>query len=78
MSERTLVNSRLSSRGVDRGFRGFDGGLRRQLRLDVVVQLALRNRPLLGQRRVALDVPLGSAELRLRLGELASACARAT
>ena len=44
--------------------------LRRVVRADVVVELALRDGALLGERPVAREVALGLGELRLRLGEL--------
>ena len=70
MSDVTFVKPTLSSRGLDRRLRRLHRGLRGEIRLDVVVELALRDRALLGQRPIALQVALGLAELRLRFGEL--------
>ena len=69
-SDRTFVKLDVQARGLDRGLRGLHRGVCRELRLDVVVQLTLRDGALLGERRVALDVALSPTELRARFCEL--------
>jgi hypothetical protein len=66
-SDVTFVNSTFS---CAEGRRGLDRRLRREVRLDVVVQLTLRDRFLLREGRVPLDVAGGPAQLRLGLCEL--------
>ena len=56
-------------RRIDGRLRRLDGGQRRQIGLDVVVELTLRDRALLGQRAVTGQVALGLPELRLRLAQ---------
>ena len=72
MSDVTFVNPRLSCAVSTAAVADLHGGLRRQVGLDVVVELALRDGALLGERPVALEIALGLPELRLRLGELRS------
>ena len=71
ISDVTFVKPTIQLRRLDRGLRRLHRGLRREIGLDVVVELALRNRALL--RRAAgraATIALGLAELRLRLREL--------
>jgi hypothetical protein len=66
---RHLREPEIELRRFDGGGRGLDSRLRREVRLNIVVELALRDGALGGQRPVALEVALGLPELRLRLGE---------
>ena len=50
--------------------RGGDHGLRRLIRLNVVIQLSLRNGALFGQRGISCHVELRLAKLRFGLGQL--------
>ena len=70
MSDVTLREPDVELGRLHRGRRGFHGGLRREIGLDVVVELTLRNRALAREGPIALQIALGLAELRLRLGQL--------
>ena len=65
-----LREAHVQARGLDRGLRRLDRGVCRELRLDIVVQLTLRDGALLGERRIALDIALSPTELRARFCEL--------
>ncbi len=60
----------IQSRGLYGRLRRLDRCLCRQIRLDVVVELALRDRARLGERPIARDIALGLSELGLRLRKL--------
>src|SRR6266850_608993 len=60
----------VQSRGLRPGFEGLHLRQRRAVRLDLRIELALRDRLLLGERRVALDVAGALGQLRLRLCHL--------
>ena len=71
------VHERPDLREIEIQPRGLHGGLcrlhrrlRREIGLNVVVELALRNRTRIRERRIARDVALGLSELRLCLREL--------
>ena len=55
---------------LDVCLRGQDRALGAELRLNFRIELALGDRTRLGQRRVALDIEAGFAQLCLRLGQL--------
>ena len=55
---------------LDGGFHGLNRRFGSQVGLDLVIQLALRNRLFLCERRIALNIQLRLPELRLGLCEL--------
>src|SRR4029079_3642798 len=67
VDERTdLRELEIELRGLERGLRRLHRRLGDEVRLDIVIELTLRNRALLRERGVALDIALGSPELGLR------------
>ena len=69
-SDVTFVNSTLSSACSTLAFAARTEACGAELRLNLRIELALGDGPCLGQRRVALDIEAGLAELRLSLGQL--------
>ena len=70
-SEVTLVQPRSSCCALHSRLCRFDGCLCRELGLDFVIELGLRNGLLLSKRSIALYVERRSAQLGLRLGKIA-------